>query len=263
MLKLVICVVQFPKVTQLQIALFRHFSKQSIEFVILDDSKTEDDQRAFRKLSEDTGSEYFVYPHSKGGNNPSWRHAIGIRHALTSMKQSATHYGVVDSDMLPITHLDFDELFAATNLIMCSQIRGPVRYPWPGLCFWHTDVGLQHASWDPITYETYNTDSGGATFHHLQTVQDKLFEQPISTCDTKTNERLVFDVLQKSPEAYSFATFTKELSQQYERPFWIDVFTVKDCIFLHLRDISNWQQADQKFVREKIEFAVQRLKSLL
>lgn len=257
MLKFVICVVQFPEVTRLQIDLFRKFSKQSISFVILDDSKTEQEKKLFQQVAKDCGAEYFQHPWNRiVTEDPSRRHGEGIRYAMYNMKRDALYYGIIDSDILLLNEIDFAKVFESSNLLMHEQIRGPVRYPWPGLCIWKEELHLENASWDPIKYGKTNTDSGGGTFYHLQSISNLIQEKKLFSYDSMSAEAQVFAKLESNEKGTMFAKYTKELSRDYNKKFWIDVFTVDDSIFLHLRDISNWQRAQEEFVQKKIQYVL-------
>jgi hypothetical protein len=257
MLKFVLCVVQFPEITRLQIDLFRKFSKQSVSFVILDDSKSEQERDLFKEVAKDYQCEYFQHPWNRSlTEDPSRRHGEGIRYAMYHMQRNASYYGIIDSDILLLNTIDFEQVFQASNILMHEQIRGPVRYPWPGLCIWKEELHLENASWDPIKYGKFNTDSGGGTFYHLQSIKDLIKEKQLFSYDSMSAEEQVFSKLQSSTKGTQFASYVKELSKEYNKTFWIDVFTVDESIFLHLRDISNWQKAKEDFVQKKIQYVL-------
>lgn len=261
MLKFVVCVTQFPDITSLQINLFQKFSKQPIEFVILDDSKTEEERKLFRQVADVYHCEYFQHPWSrKVTEDPSRRHGQGIRHALYNMKRNASFYGIIDSDILLLNAINFENVFVDSNILMHEQLRGPVRYPWPGLCIWKEELHLENASWDPIVYGKFNTDSGGGTFYHLQSVKDIIKEKQLFSYDSMSAEEQVFKKLEPSEKGTQFALFVKQLSKEFNKKFWIDVFTVDESIFLHLRDISNWQKAKEEFVQQKIQYVLNLFK---
>jgi hypothetical protein len=250
--KLVICVVQFPEITELQIRLLRIYIRQPVSFVIVDNSRTHALADAYRRLAEKESCEYF---RCNVFGNASSNHAAGINIGLHSMIRTDEYiyYGTVDNDLFPIHPIDLDDLLQTDTVLTHEQQRQHIRYFWPGLCIWRVETYLQNAKWDIIRDNGVSTDSGGGVYYHILAHKKDIRVNAVGAIASLNNPEFFNYCADIFPKIQDCMRAIEVVSKQHSRTFWIDLMFVKEKpYFFHLRDISNWQCANPAFVNAKV-----------
>jgi len=247
---ILLCVVSFPAMTEIQIKSVQTYFAQVPTFIIVDNSKSIGESNQFQRLASQHNCHYLRCDTNIG---PSENHAACLNMGtklMSAMAQDFDFLGILDNDLFPMTNFNIrDYLNEDTNAMSAVQIRGQIRYLWPGFAFWSRKTYLHQAAWDIIAEFNAKTDSGGATYYHLQ-ANPHIHVKDVNFFPIWSKE----EALRESIPNYltSFFERMEIICKAYHVQFWHDFVKLNDkVVFFHLRDMSNWKRNSPEFVQQK------------
>jgi len=261
--KLVICVCVQPKFISLQIESFKRFLKQTVDFCIVDDSKTDELSQEIKAACEKEGVEYLRSPpHEPHRGDPSCRHADTLLYGWKNMRrlnsagEKYTYIGTIDSDIFPVIPFDLDEVLADDNIVCVRLTAQHIYYFWPGFCIWRTDThNLEEYEWNICIDNGVRADTGGTTYYYWK-------EKPIKPLELTMYQ---FAHIPRSewapllsllpPIILQFCLQDIPVADSCGVRWWSDIF--KDpkgrFVLFHVRDISNWQGINSEYLQFKCQ----------
>ena len=259
--KLIICVCVLPEFISLQVACFRRFLKQTVDFCFVDDSKTDELSARIRAVCEREGYEYLRSPpHGPGREDVSCRHADTLLHGLRNMRKVNTaggrykYIGVFDSDLFPTGAVDLDSVLAEKDIICLKLKTFHLTYFWPGCCIWRTDRhSLEEYQWDVCVDADVRCDTGGTThfynkYHNTKPVE--LVEYKFKNMERGT---WLPALLHLPRPLLDFCIQDISNADKSGIRWWCDIYTDPENTFrfFHLRDVSNWQGVNGEYLLSK------------
>jgi hypothetical protein len=259
--KLVICVCTHPELILYQVASLRRFLKQSFDYCVVDDSKTEEISQAIQYICQKEGYEYLRSPpHAPGRDQPSTRHADTLRYGWAHMARGDyTYIGTLDSDFFLVSPLDLEEVLREQNILTVKHTREHIRYFWPGCCIWRSSAhpALLDFHWDICIDEGVRADTGGTTYYYWRDNAETV----------KTLELLEYQFLHIPQDQWihlldtylpttlrDFCVQDIYIAHASGVQWWSDIYADPErrFVFFHLRDVSNWQGVAQEYLRGKV-----------
>lgn len=261
--KLVICICVLPEFISLQVACFKRFLKESVDFCYVDDSKNEQLSLRIKEECEKGGHEYYRSPpHGSGREDVSCRHADTLLHGLQNMRKvnalgvPYTYIGTFDSDLFPVTQMSLENLLKEKDLLCLKMKTFHMTYFWPGCCIWRTDIhSLENYTWDICVDSGIRCDTGGTTHFYNKYHRSN----PIELVEYKFKDidRVKWlSLLMRLPRAImNFCIEDIPLADACGVRWWSDIYTDPQHSFylFHLRDVSNWQGLNGSYLESKFK----------
>ena len=259
--KLVICVCVEPDFISLQTDSFKRFLKQSVDFCIVDDSRTSELSQKIRDACTMLGHEYLRSPdHAPHRTDASCRHADTLLYGWKNMRrvnsagEKYKYIGTFDSDLFPVTPLDLDEILAEEDILCVKLISTHMYFFWPGCCIWRTNAHkLEDYEWDICLDQGVRGDTGGSTYFYWRDNPVKALELSMYQFAHMPRSEWAEHLMKLPRPILEFCLQDIPVADSLRIRWWSDLFVDPRSrfIFFHVRDISNWQGINQEYLSSK------------
>ena len=154
-----------PEYIGLQKKSFEKWIKFDFEFVVVNNSVESSIKKKIEEESKILGLRTIDSSNSVSGN-PSVSHSQSFQYILNDLSEGDVAM-VLDHDIFLFNNLE-TSYFEKYDLVILSQIRGHVEYPWPGCLIFNKIKRKESISITPVTIEGNPCDTGGSMHYYLK-----------------------------------------------------------------------------------------------
>lgn len=154
-----------PEYISLQKKSFEKWIKFDFEFIVVNNSTEGSIKKRIEEESRNLGLRTIDSFNSVSGN-PSVSHSQSFQYIMKDLSDGEVAM-ILDHDIFLFNNLE-TSYFEGYDIVMLSQTRGHIEYPWPGCLIFNKIKRKESISITPVTIEGNPCDTGGSMHYYLK-----------------------------------------------------------------------------------------------